>query len=110
MITIDIQIYITTAGQSPFLKWLSGLDVHERAIVRTRIDRVRLGNFGDAKQIKDGQGIWELRIDHGPGYRLYYRKLGNSVILLLLGGSKGSQQRNITTAKKYWLEYKEKGT
>jgi putative addiction module killer protein len=66
-----------------------------------------LGNFGDSKIIKGGDGIWELRINFGPGYRVYFGKKGTTIIILLLGGNKGTQERDIIKAKKYWLEYKE---
>lgn len=72
-----------------------------------RLDRIRIGNFGDAKKIQGGSGIWELRIDHGPGYRIYFGKKGTMIIVLLIGGSKKSQTRDIVKAKQYWLEYRE---
>ena len=73
----------------------------------TRIGRVRLGNFGDCKYIIGSNGIWELRLDYGPGYRVYFGKEGTTIIVLLMGGEKRSQNRDIAKAKKYWLEYKE---
>ena len=78
-----------------------------RAIIRTRLDRMSLGNFGDSKIIKGSGGIWELRIDVGPGYQIYFGKKGSTVIILLVGGDKGSQARDITKATSYWLECKE---
>lgn len=63
--------YTTSTGKEPFTDWLNSLDTRERAIILTRLARVRLGNFGDCKSIKDGDGILELRIDFGPGYRVY---------------------------------------
>lgn len=66
-----------------------------------------MGNFGDAKMIKGGEGIWELRIDYGPGYRVYFGKQGATIVILLTGGDKKSQNRDIAKAKRYWLDYKD---
>jgi putative addiction module killer protein len=104
---IKIIIYATATGKEPFSDWQDELDKKMRAIVRNRLDRIVLGNFGDAKMIKGGGGIWELRIDHGPGYRIYFGKQGSTVVILLTGGDKKSQNRNITKAKQYWLRSKE---
>ena len=90
---LKIIIYTTCTGKRPFSDWRDKLDVKARAIVRTRIDRVRVGNFGDCKPIKNGDGIWELRIDYGPGYRVYFGKKGGMIVVLLVGGDKGSQNR-----------------
>jgi putative addiction module killer protein len=104
---IKIIIYATPTGREPFSDWEDGLDKKMRAIVKNRLDRVTLGNFGDAKMIKGGGGIWELVIDHGPGYRIYFGKQGSAVVLLLTGGEKKSQDRDIIKAKQYWLKSKE---
>jgi len=104
---IKILIYQTKNGRAPFSKWKDSLDEKTRAIVRTRIDRVRLGNFGDCKRIKDGNGIWELRISYGAGYRIYFGKRKSTIVVLLTGGDKKSQNRDITQAKQYWLEAEE---
>lgn len=110
MSMLKIFNYLTKADRSPFEEWRDELDVKARAIVRTRLDRVRMGNFGDCKMIQGGNGVWELRIDYGPGYRIYFGKIGMEVIILLVGGDKGSQRRDIEKAKKYWREYKESST
>ena len=79
-----------------FAKWFAGLkDARAKARIRIRIDRVELGNLGDAKFF---DGIGELRIDYGRGYRIYFVKRGNTVIVLLCGGDKSSQQRDIRRA------------
>ena len=104
---IKILIYCTKNGRAPFSKWKDSLDEKTRAIVRTRIDRVRLGNFGDSKRIKNGNGIWELRIAYGPGYRIYFGKRKSTIIVLLTGGDKGSQKQDIKKTKQYWLEAEE---
>jgi putative addiction module killer protein len=80
-----------------FTNWLDGLrDAATRLRIAARIRRVEIGNIGDVKYF---EGIGELRIDHGPGYRLYFVKVGNAVIILLCGGDKSSQRRDIAKAK-----------
>jgi putative addiction module killer protein len=81
---ITINFYVTKAGKSPFADWHDGLDVKTRAIIRTRLDRVRLGNLGDCKPIKGADGIWELRINYEPGFRIYFGKCGAKLIRPLL--------------------------
>lgn len=103
---ITIETYTTSSGNKPFNKWRDKLDTNVRAIIRTRLDRVKLGNFGDCTIIKGGEGVWELRIDEGPGYRIYLGKIGATIVVLLIGGSKGSQDRDIEKAKRYWRECK----
>ncbi len=107
MSIIKIGIYSTELGKAPFKEWLKKLDSKTRTRVRTRIDRVRFGNFGDCKLLKDGDGISELRITFGAGYRIYFARDGLELIILLVGGDKGSQTRDIAKAKEYWREYKE---
>lgn len=107
MNTITIINYATNTGKEPFLDWLKKLDSGTRAIIRTRLGRVRMGNFGDCKQIKGAKGLWELRIDCGAGYRIYYGKKGVAVMVVLLGGDKGSQERDIEKAMRYWRDYEE---
>ena len=80
-----------------FAKWLDGLrDIHARARILVRIERLALGNPGDAKPV--GEGVSEMRIDDGPGYRVYFKKIGRMVIILLAGGDKRTQDKNIQTA------------
>ncbi len=78
-------------------------DVSGRAKIRVRLDRVRLGNLGDNRPV--GEGVRELRIDYGPGYRVYFALDGTRVILLLLGGDKSSQEKDIAQAKEYWRDH-----
>ena len=85
-----------------FAKWLK--DTAARARILLRIQRlVVTGNFGDAKPV--GDGVFEMRIDYGPGYRLYYALRGSEVVLLLVGGDKSSQQKDVVKAKKLNQEY-----
>ena len=80
-----------------FAKWLDGLnDIRARARIQVRIERLAAGNPGDVKAV--GEGVSELRIDYGPGYRVYYRKRGQNVVILLAGGEKSTQVKDIKTA------------
>lgn len=100
-----IEYYLTESGGKPFKEWLDGLrDITARQKVRIRLDRVRLGNLGKNRSI--GEGAYELKIDYGPGYRAYYGFDKKTVVLLLLGGDKSSQKKDITQARKYWEDYK----
>ena len=101
--------YVTPDGKNPFREWLHGLrDVNARAKIRVRLNRVRLGNFGDVKPV--GGGVSELRIPYGPGYRVYLGRAGSTVVLLLCGGDKSTQKRDIITAKDYWLDYQRRSS
>lgn len=101
----DVRTYETADGGVPFNAWLEGLrDAKSRAIVRARINRVRLGNFGDCKSL--GNGVSELRIDYGSGCRVYFGQEGEEIVILLCGGDKSSQTRDITRAQDYWEDYR----
>ncbi|MCD4814399.1 type II toxin-antitoxin system RelE/ParE family toxin [bacterium] len=94
----------TSEGKCPFRKWLLSLhDEKVRAQVRARLDRLRLGNSGDHRFL--GEGIQELRIHYGPGYRIYYGEQGRKIVLLLYGGIKNTQKQDIRKAKQYWQDY-----
>jgi putative addiction module killer protein len=82
---------------SVFEKWLRALDEQARARVNIRIRRLSQGNYGDVKPV--GEGISELRIDYGPGYRVYLKRTGVEIVLLLCGGDKRSQSKDIALAK-----------
>jgi len=100
----EIEYYKTAADIKPFKEWLEGLrDIDGRAKIRIRLDRVRQGNLGDHKHVENG--VWELRIDYGPGYRVYYGKDGNRLVLLLIGGDKRTQRRDIETTVTYLQDY-----
>ena len=104
---MDIRHYLTPAGGDPFQDWLDGLkDLKAQVAVLRRIDRLALGNLGDHKFC--GEGVWELRVDVGPGYRVYYAQQGNHIVLLLCGGSKRSQQSDIRKAIAYWREFQQR--
>ncbi|MCB1805529.1 MAG: type II toxin-antitoxin system RelE/ParE family toxin, partial [Candidatus Competibacteraceae bacterium] len=96
-------------GKKPFSDWLNGLrDVSAKARIRARLNRVRLGNFGDAKLLTGADGIAELRLDIGPGYRVYYAEFGSVVVVLFCGGDKSTQRRDVAKAKQYWNDFKER--
>jgi putative addiction module killer protein len=100
----DVQDYLTTDGQDPYALWLAGLaDRQAKARVLVRVNRMAAGNFGDCKPV--GDGVWELRIDWGLGYRVYYAQAGKRLILLLVGGDKRKQQVDITEALSYWTDW-----
>lgn len=97
----EILDYLTDEGRDPFKEWLADLqDRQARARIAVRVQRMAGGNFGDCKPLHDG--VWELRIDHGPGYRVYYAQAGKRLVLLLVGGDKRRQQADIETAITYW--------
>lgn len=88
-----------------YLKWFAGLtDLQVRARIDARIRRVSVGNFGDAKTV--GGGVSELRIDYGPGYRIYFTRRANTVVVLLAGGDKRTQKADIAAAKRLAGEWK----
>jgi putative addiction module killer protein len=104
---IEIRHYITRVGKDVFDNWLSDLaDARTQAKIATRIDRLAAGNFGDCKSLR--QGLCELRIDWGPGYRVYYANLGRASVLLLCGGDKQRQSSDIERALGYFNDYKER--
>ena len=103
----EIREYLRPNGRCPFRNWLSSLkDVKARAKIRIRINRIRLGNFGDCKSV--GSGVSEIRIDYGPGYRIYFGRVGEKILLLLCGGTKRNQVKEIKLAKEYWYDYKKR--
>ena len=95
---IDLLLY-HRGRSTPFSDWLSSWkDARAVGIVRARLNRIRLGNFGDCKSV--GGGVEELRVDFGPGYRVYYGREGSLVVILLGGGTKRTQARDILRAQK----------
>ena len=102
---MTIREYLTSGGGNPFRDWLDALDVAVRARIQARVLRFETGKLGDHKSV--GAGVWEARLDFGPGYRIYFGKDGKSIILLLAGGSKASQGKDIQRAQTYWRDYLE---
>jgi putative addiction module killer protein len=104
----NISYYKNKYGKEPARDWLFSLrDSVGRSVILIRLKRIEQGNFGDCKSL--GDGVNELRISFGPGYRLYFAiDANNALIILLIGGDKSSQGRDIEKAKKYWKESREK--
>ena len=100
----EIRRYRTVQGREPFTDWLSELKDHQaKARILVRLERLELGNLGDCKFL--GAGVGELRVDWGPGYRVYFGRDGRSVIVLISGGDKRKQDRDIRRAMELWQEY-----
>lgn len=101
----EIRFYEDTSGKQPFRVWFDALrDKRTQAKIQARIDRVGLGNLGYCEPV--GEGVMELKIDYGPGFRVYFAQLGSKLVILLCGGDKGSQPRDIKAAKEYWTDYR----
>jgi putative addiction module killer protein len=96
----EIRHYLTSSEKDVFMEWRSGIrDGKAKLAIDRRINRIELGNFGDHKFCRDG--VWELRIDVGPGFRVYYATSGSQVVLLLCGGDKRTQDADISRACDY---------
>lgn len=100
----DIREYLDTAGRSPYAEWFNRLNAHAAAKVTVALTRLGQGNFSNVKSV--GSGIYEYRIDFGPGYRIYFGKEGDRVVILLAGGTKKRQARDIAKAIEMWQDYK----
>ena len=104
---VEICFYVKRAGVNAVDRWLRGLrNEPSEARIYTRIERLRNGNLGDSKSL--GGGLLELRIDVGPGYRIYYAMIGKSCVLLLCGGAKRGQSADIQRAPRYLIDYRER--
>ena len=103
---IEIRDYINTRGRGPFAKWFDGLNARTAAKVATALIRMEQGNLSNARGV--GAGVSEYRIDFGPGYRVYFGMDGDTLIILLGGGTKKRQQKNIEAAQDLWREYKQR--
>lgn len=105
---MEIRIYCDSNGHTPFTRWLETLtDIRGRAAVKARLLRVQAGNFGDCKALRDG--VQELRVDHGPGYRVYLSRQGSMLVLLLCGSDKRDQSKAIERAIEYLNDWKHRG-
>jgi putative addiction module killer protein len=104
---IEIRHYVSRSGKDIFDNWLTQLaDARAQAKIASRINRLAAGNFGDCKSLR--QGLFELRVDWGPGYRVYYATIGRECVLLLCGGDKRKQSADIERAVEYLKDYKER--
>lgn len=101
---MEIQEYLDSQGRSPYARWFYVLDARAAAKVATALLRMAQGNFSNTKGV--GAGVFEYRLDFGPGYRIYFGKDGETVVILLGGGTKKRQRQDIETAQALWQEYK----
>jgi putative addiction module killer protein len=101
----EIRIYVTEGEACPFGEWFDTLEFQTQVRINARINRLRLGNFGDCKSV--GEGVYELRFTFGPGFRVYYGIAGKRIVLLLMGGSKKTQNKDIQTAQQFWKAYQD---
>ena len=105
----EIEAYRTQNGRELFTEWFNAIrDTRAQSRIRSRLVSLEHGNFGDYRSV--GDGVFELRIHVGAGYRVYFSEIDNTIVLLLCGGNKASQTRDIQRAKNYWQEYKETRT
>ena len=103
----SVLVYRTRDGRLPFDEWLRALrDANAVARVLARVGRVRRGNLGDCKPV--GEGVSELRVDYGPGYRVYFGQREQTLVILLCGGDKPTQERDIHQAQHYWKDYQQR--
>jgi putative addiction module killer protein len=101
---MEIRHYLSSTGRDPYQSWLDRLkDLRARVAIQRRVDRIAAGHFGDHKPCRGG--VWEVRVDVGPGYRIYYARDGRTIVLLLCGGDKSTQAAEVDTAVKYWMDY-----
>lgn len=104
---IEVRHYVTRSGKDVFDDWLTRLaDARAQAKIAVRVNRLAAGNFGDCKSLH--KGLYELRIDWGPGYRIYYAMVGTLCVLLLCAGGKRKQSPDIARALEYLKDYKER--
>ena len=101
---VKVSEYIDERGKSPYAEWHDRLDARAAAKVSTALYRLEQGNFSNTKG--SGGGIFEYKLDFGPGYRIYFGKDGERIVIILGGGTKKRQQRDIDAAKAYWQDYK----
>lgn len=101
----ELRFYRTKEGKEPFVGWIEQLkDKVGRANITNRLNRVAIGHYGDCESV--GDGVFELKIHYGPGYRIYFSEQEHTIVLLLLGGSKRTQAKDIKKAKQYWAEFR----
>jgi len=99
----QLQHHVTLNGRDPFGEWIERLDIQTRARIEVRLGRLERGLLGECKSLRDG--VWELKIDHGPGWRVYFGREGTAIVILLAGGMKRTQARDIERAIGYWQDH-----
>ena len=103
---VKILVYLDAAGHSPYQDWFDGLDPQAAAKVAIAITRIELGNLSNVKGV--GSGVQEYRVDYGPGYRIYFGKDGDRLVILLGGGTKRRQDKDVALAQARWADYKKR--
>jgi putative addiction module killer protein len=103
---VEVRAYIDAKGNKPFAQWFNELDMRAAAKVTTAVTRIELGNFSNVKGV--GAGVFEYKIDFGPGYRIYFGKDGDKLVILVGGGLKKRQSQDIAAAKERWADYKKR--
>jgi putative addiction module killer protein len=103
---LDVREFVDAAGRSPFTKWLRALNVQAAAKVATALERISDGNLSNVRAV--GSGIIEYKIDFGPGYRIYFGRDGDRLVILLAGGSKKRQREDIQQAQVNWADYRKR--
>jgi putative addiction module killer protein len=106
--SIEIRQFVDAAGRSPFGQWFGRLDDVAAARVTTSLARLGTGHWSNVKGV--GAGVFEIKIDFGPGYRVYFGKDGHTIVILLGGGTKKRQSREIEAARDRWKQYKKRKT
>jgi len=101
---IGVREYLDTKGRSPYSAWFDNLNAEAAAKIATAVTRISLGNFSNVEGV--GHGVFEYKLDFGPGYRVYFGKDGETLVILLGGGTKKRQQRDIEAALANWQDYK----
>jgi putative addiction module killer protein len=103
---IEVLLYQEKDGSAPFAEWFDALDEQAAAKVTIAVERLRHGNFSNIKGV--GEGVQEFRINWGPGFRLYLGRDGDKLVILLTGGTKRQQDKDIARAKEHWADYKKR--
>lgn len=104
-ISKKVEFYVTTKGKIPFMEWLESLkDIKARVQIKKRLRRAELGNLGEYNTV--GQGVFEMKIHFGPGYRVYFGMEGQRLVILLCGGDKRTQSKDIKLAHEYWADWR----
>jgi putative addiction module killer protein len=103
---LDIRYYVAADGRQPFAEWFADVEPVARAKVARAIARMEQGNLSNVKPV--GEGVLEYQLDFGPGFRVYFGRDGDVLVILLTGGTKKRQQRDIEDARAYWQDYKDR--
>ena len=106
LVAVAVLEYLDPAGRSPYAEWFNGLDAQAAAKVAIAVTRLGQGNFSNVKTV--GGGVMEYKVNFGPGYRIYFGKDGDRLVILIGGGTKQRQRNDIQTARARWADYKKR--